>query len=154
LERGEVTIVAAQLVALLAVVLLLSNFTPGQTSQSNPVFSSVYWGAPGLGVSLGSGRVTVVAVNESSITAYFNVAYSTQVSGVTASRFCTAPNSLAGDATVYTNITFSYDSARKADSVVLSPSIQQPGWVCAYTIKVTDGLQQTTTWLGSVELRP
>jgi len=154
LERGEIAIVVGQFVALVAVVLILSSYTPGQSAQSNPVFASVYWGSPGQGVSLASGQVTKVSHNESSITAYFNVAYSTQVAAVSGSRLCSAPNGVAGESTAYTNITFSFDPSRHADSVVLTPTDQRPGWVCTYTVKVTDGLLQTATWLGSVEVGP
>jgi len=151
LERGEIAIVTFQFVALVGVVLLLSTFTPGQTAQSTPTFGSVYWGTPAQGVALANGHVTKVSQNESSITAFFTVAYSTQVSAVSGSRLCVAPNSASGESTTYTNITFSYDSSTKADSVVISPTVQEPGWVCTYSVKVTDGLLQTTTWQGSVE---
>lgn len=141
-----------QFVALIAVVLLLSGFTPGQSAQSNPVISSVYWGPAGEGITLPNGQLTTVKQNESVITAYFAVAYSTQVSAVSGSRLCVAANSTSGDSTIYTSIPFSYDPTRHSDSIVLSPTVQQPGWVCTYTIKVTDGLSQSATWLGSVEL--
>jgi len=154
LERGEIAIVAAQFTALIAVVLLLSSFTPGQSSQSNPVISSVYWGAPGQGVALQSGHLAKVSMNESAITADFTVAFSTQPSAVSGSRLCIGPNSTSGESTTYTYIPFNYGSSKGAYSITLSPTGQQAGWVCTYTIKVTDTLSQTATWLGSVELTP
>ena len=154
MERGEVAIVASQFVALTAVVILLASFSPGQGAQSNPVVSSVFWGTPDLGVSLHAAQLTKVSQNESVLTAYFTVAFSTQPSAVSGSRLCSGPNSTAGESTVYTTISWSYDASKHSDSMVLSPTVQQPGQVCAYTIKVTDGLSQTATWLGSVELNP
>ena len=153
LERGEVGIVALQFGALVSVVILLSSFSPGQSAQSAPVISSVYWGAPSQGVALSSGKVTTVAQNESVVTAYFAVAFSTKVSAVSGSRLCTGPNSTVGESTTYTVINFTYDPSKGTGSIPLSPAGQPTGWVCAYTIKVTDSLSQTTTWLGSVELR-
>jgi hypothetical protein len=154
MERGEISIVAFQFVALVAVVLLLSSFTPGQSAQSNPVISAVYWGNSSLGTSLPGGHLTRVSQNESAVTAYFTVAFSTHLSAVSGSRLCVGPISTSGESTSYTTIPFNYDSSKGAYSVVLSPTGQQSGWVCTYTIKVTDTLSQTATWLGSVELSP
>jgi hypothetical protein len=154
LERGEIAIVATQFIALVVVVILLSSFTPGQSSQSNPVIGSVYWGPSSQGTALPNGQLTKVSQNASVVTAYFTVAFSTQVSAVSGSRLCLGPNSTSGESTIYTNIPFSYDASKRSDSIALSPTVQQPGWVCTYTIKVTDGLSQTTRWLGSVELNP
>jgi len=153
LERGEVGIVVGQFVALVAVVLLLSSFSPGQSAQSTPVFSSVYWGSSGQGVALQPGKLTVVTQNESVVTAYFTVAFSTQVSAVSGSRLCIGPNSSVGESTTYTVIPFTYEKSKGSGTIPLSPTGQQAGWVCTYTIKVTDSLSQTTTWLGSVELK-
>lgn len=143
-------IVAVQFAALVGVVIFLSTFTPGQNAQSTPVIGSVYWGPSSQGIPLHSGQLTKVSQNESLVTADYSVAFSTQVSAVSGSRICVAPNSTSGESTTYTQISFSPASG----SLVLSPAVQQPGWVCTYTIKVTDGLSQTTTWLGSVELNP
>jgi hypothetical protein len=152
LERGEVGIVAAQLAALISVVLLLSSFSPGQSAQSTPVIGSVYWGTSIQGVALQTGHLTKVNQNESVVTAYFTVAFSTQVSAVSGSRLCYGPNSTVGESTIYTIIPFTYDPSKGSGTIPLSPAGQQAGWVCAYTIKVTDDLSQTATWLGSVEL--
>jgi hypothetical protein len=154
LERGETAIVAFQFVALVAVVLLLSSYAPGQSAQSTPVIRSVYWGAPGQGVVLHSGQLAMVSTNESSITAFFSVAFSTRPSAVSGSRLCIGPNSTAGESTTYAYIPLNYDSSKSTYSMTLSPTGQQAGWVCTYTVKVTDGLSQTATWLASVELRP
>jgi hypothetical protein len=154
LERGEIAIVGFQFAALIAVVLLLSSFTPGQSAQSTPVISSVYWGAPGQGVALHNGQLAKVSSNESTITAYFSVAFSTKPSAVSGSRLCLGPNSTVGDSTTYTYIPFNYVPSKSAYSIVLSPTGQQAAWVCTYTVKVTDALSQTATWIGSVELQP
>jgi hypothetical protein len=151
MERGEISIVAVQFVALVAVVLILSSYTPGQSAQSNPVISSVFWGPSNMSIGLHNGQRAVVNQNESVIIAYFTVAFSTQPSAVSGSRLCFAPNSTAGESTTYTFIAFNYDSSKNAYSMTLSPTAQKLGWVCTYTIKVTDALSQTTTWLGSVE---
>jgi hypothetical protein len=152
LERGEVAIIAVQFVALVGVVLLLSSFSPGQSAQSIPMISSVYWGASNQGVALRMGQVTKVSQNESIVTAYFAVAFSTQVSAVSGSRLCLGPNSSLGESTTYVYIPFTYDKSKGLGTIPLSPTGQQAGWVCTYTIKVTDDLSQTATWLGSVEL--
>ncbi len=153
MERGEIAIVSVQFIALVGLVFALSVYTPGQSAQSTPVFSSVYWGQSSQGIGLQSGQVTKVTLNASVITAYFNVAYSTQVSSVSASRLCVNSNSTAGASTIYTNLPFGYDASTRSDYVVVSPVNQPAGWDCTYTIKVTDGLSQTTTWLGSVMLQ-
>jgi hypothetical protein len=152
LERGEVGIVVVQFVALVAVVLLLSSFSPGQSATSVPTFSSVYWGTSSQGVALAVNKLTVVSQNESVVTAYFTVAFSTQVSAVSGSSICFAPGSNTGISTTFTRIQFTYISAKGTGTIPLSPIGQQAGWVCTYTIKVTDSLSQTTSWLGSVEL--
>jgi len=153
LEPGEVGIVVVQFVALVAVVLLLSSFSSGQSAQSTPVIGSVYWGTSSQGVALSAAKLTMVNQNESVVTGYFTVAASTKVSAVSGSRLCSGSNSSVGESTTYTVIPFTYDEAKGTGSVPLSPAGQQAGWVCTYTIKVTDSLSQTTTWLGSVELR-
>lgn len=153
LERGESGIVAVQFGALITVVLVLSSFSPGQSAQSTPAIGSVYWGTSTQGVALASGKVTTVTQNESVVTAYFTVAFSTKVSAVSGSRLCIGPNSTVGESTTYTVINFAYDSSKGTGSIPLSPTGQHAGWVCAYTIKVTDSISQTTTWLGSVELK-
>ncbi len=154
MERGEIAIVAAQFAALIAVVLLLSSFTPGQSAQSSPVIGPVYWGTPSQGVALHSGHLAKVSANESAITADFTVAFSTQPSAVSGSRLCFGPGSTSGESTTYTYIPFNYTASSGSYSAVLSPAGQHAGWVCTYTVKVTDTLSQTTTWLASVELNP
>lgn len=152
LERGEVAIVAVQFVALAAVVLLISSFTPGQTAQSSPVFRSAYWGNSTQGIPLKSGQLTKVTQNASVVTVHFQVAFSTRVSDVSGARLCVAPNSTAGISTTYNNIPYAFDSSKGSGTVSLLPAGQQVGWVCTYTVKVTDNLSQTVTWMGSVEL--
>jgi len=152
LERGEMAIVVIQFAALVGVVLVLSTFTAGGSATSTPSFNSVYWGAPNSGVALHNGQLTKVSQNESEVTAYFTVAFSTKVSAITATRLCVGSNASAGESTTYTNIPWGYDSQRNSNFMTISPTGQPAGWQCTYTIKVTDGLLQTTTWLGSVEL--
>lgn len=152
MERGEVAIVAIQFVALVTVVLILSSFSPGQSATSTPAINSVYWGTSSQGVALKEGALTMVAQNESVVTAYFTVAFSTAVSAVSGSRLCFGPNSSLGESTTYTVIPFTYVKAKGSGTIPLSPTGQQADWVCTYTIKVTDSLSQTVTWLGSVEL--
>ncbi len=152
LERGEAAVVVVQFVALVTVVLLLSSFSPGQSAQSTPSISSVYWGNSSQGIALRSGELNKVSQNESVVTAYFAVAFSTKVSALSASRLCFGPNSTLGESTSYTIIQFTYDASKGSGAIPLSPAGQEAGWVCTYTIKVTDSLSQTATWLGSVEL--
>lgn len=154
MERGEAAIVAAQLVALIVVVLVLSGFTPGQSAQSTPVVQSVYWGTQGHGDALRKNAVTRVSENESVVTAYFSVAFSTQVSSVSGSRLCTTPGSTQAEATDFSPLPFTFDSNKGTGSIPLSPATQQAGAVCTYTIKVTDSLSQTVTWIGSVQFNP
>jgi hypothetical protein len=153
LERGEIGIVVIQFVALISVVLILSSYNQGNSSQSTPVFNSVYWGAPGQNIALHNGGLTMVSQNESSITGYFSVAFSTHVSAITATRLCVYSNSSAGESTTYTNIPWGFDSQKNSNYVTITPTGQPVGWECTYTIKVTDGLSQTTTWLGTVEVK-
>jgi hypothetical protein len=148
LERGEIGILVIQFLALIAVVLLVSTFSPGQSAVSSPTINTVYWGTSSQGTALHEGKLAKVTQNESVITAYFKVAYSTQVSAVAGSRICVGLNSTAGVSTTYTTIPFSLVTG----SLTLNSTVQQLGWTCTYTIKVTDSLSQTTTWLGSVEL--
>jgi hypothetical protein len=152
LERGEVAIVTAQFVALIVVVLFLSSFSPGQSAQSTPAFGSVYWGTSQQGTPLSEAHTTVVKQNASALTAYFTVAFSTQISAVAGSRLCLA-NATSGVLTTYTTIPFTLTS-RGTGSIPLSPVGQPTGWVCTYTIKITDSLSQTVTWLGSVQVKP
>lgn len=152
LERGETAIVALQFTALVGVVLFLSSVSPGQSAQSTPLISKVYYGNSSQGVLLHEGKLVKVTQNETTLTAYFNVAFSTQVSAVSGSRLCLGPNSTQGDSTTYTYIQFTYSSSKGQGTIPLTPAGQAAGWVCTYTIKVTDSLSQTATWLGSVEL--
>lgn len=152
LERGEAGIVAIQFAALIIVVVVLSSYSPGQSAQSTPVFGSVYWGTSSQGVALHEGALNVVKENESVVTAYFTVAFSTQISAVSGSRLCTS-NSTTGVSTIYSTIQFTFDSSKGSGTIPLTPAGQPDGWVCTYTIKVTDSLSQTVTWLGSVELK-
>jgi hypothetical protein len=134
------------------VVLLISSFATGQTAQSTPVVNSAYWGTSNQGVPLRSGQVTKVSQNESVLTVYFAVAFSTKVSAISGSRLCVSPNSTSGVSTSYDTIPYVFDRSKGSGTVTLSPTGQQAGWVCTYTIKITDNLSQTATWLGSVEL--
>jgi len=154
LEKAEGAIITGQFAALVGIVLLLANYTPGQSSLSYPVISSVYWGSPGHGDPLTKGQVVKVTDNQSMITAGFTVAFSTKVSAVSASRLCVDPASGTGVSTTYNVIQFGYDSSKGVHTVTVSPAVQQPGWDCSYTITVTDGLSQTATWLGTVEFNP
>ncbi|MDG6967189.1 MAG: hypothetical protein JRN23_02045 [Nitrososphaerota archaeon] len=154
LEAGEGGLVVVQFAALVIVVLFLSSVSPDQSAQSTPVITKVYWGTSSQGVPLHEGGLVKVTQNETTVTAYFNVAFSTQVSGVSGSRLCVGPNSTQGESTTYTYIQFTYISSKGTGTIPLSPAGQQVGWVCTYTIKVTDSLSQTATWLGSVELAP
>jgi len=154
MERGEIVIVSIQFVALLAVVILLTSFSPTNSAQSYPVISSVYWGSSSQNIPLQNGALTKVTQNQSEITGYFHVAYSTQVSAIAATRLCFGSNSSSGESTTYTNIPWGFDSQKNSNYLTLSPTGQPSGWRCTYTIKVTDGLSQTTTWLGTVEVMP
>lgn len=151
LEKGEAAIVAVQFVALIAVVLLISQFSPGQSVESAPMVNSVYWGSSDGGVALHVDQLTKVSQNASVVTAYFTLAYSTSISSVSGSRLCTTSTS-SGVATTYTTIPFTFVASKGTGTVPLSPAGQSVGWVCTYTIKVTDSLSQTVTWVGSVEL--
>jgi hypothetical protein len=152
LEKGEITIVVFQFVALIVVVLVLSNYSQGNSTQSTPIFNTVYWGTPSQNIGLREGGTTMVTQNETMITAYFNVAFSTHVSSITATRLCIGSNATAGESTTYTNIPWGYDAQKKSNYLTITPTVQPAGWKCTYTIKVTDGLSQTTAWLGTVVL--
>jgi hypothetical protein len=158
LERGEIAVLAVQFGVLIFVVLLLSQFASGTNSQSTPEINTVYWGSipPAGTVTLGQ-STNNEATNASSIAVFYTLAYSTHVVSVAASRLCLAPNS-TGEDLVYTHLPINYDSAKKVyyftfGSTGGQTTGQQLGWSCEYTISVTDSLQQTTTWVGTVNLK-
>jgi hypothetical protein len=155
LEKGEIGIVAGQFIALALVILILGNyFGPGATNGSNmPEIGKVYWGTPSAGVTLGSHTVTQVTTNASSISMYFSLATGTTIGSASASRLCVNPSANnTGEVQVYTRIPINYDTQKKQNYVEFGSTGQAQGIGCTYTITVTDSLQQTVTWVGTVRL--
>jgi hypothetical protein len=153
MEKGEAAVLAVQFGALAVVVLLLTVAGPGQNVQSTPSFIQVYWGDPSSGAVLTSGQTNVVTQNSSSISALFNLAYSTKVSALSASRLCIDPTTKAGVSNTYTNLQIQFDVSRNAYAVTVSPTGQHGGWQCSYTITLTDSISQTAVWVGTVQIR-
>jgi hypothetical protein len=161
LEKGEIGVLTVQFAALIFVVLLLSVFAQGSNNQSTPEITSVYWGPlPTTGhttPTLGTGTNNEVT-NATSITVFYSLAFSTHVTSVSASRLCQSTNSSGLDQ-VYTDLPINYDTSKAAyyftfGSTGGQTTTQRAGWSCQYTITVTDSLEQTTTWLGTVVVKP
>jgi hypothetical protein len=153
LEKGEVVIVGGQFLALAVLILLLGNYAGvGLGSQTTKV-GTVYWGAPPAGTALTKDALNKETANASALYVYFSLTSSATVSSVSASRLCldTAANNTGGSLT-YTQISINYDSQKRLNYVTFGPVGQPLGVGCDYTVSITDSLQQTVTWTGSVEL--
>jgi hypothetical protein len=159
LEKGEVAILSIQFGALILAVLFLSGFASSSSGAlSTPQITSVYWGAPppGNGTSIGHGT-NDEATNATSMSFFYNLAESTHLVSVSASRFCINPqaNATAGGAEdTFTHIPWYYSSDKKSYYFTFSPTGQPTGWTCEYSIAITDSLAQTTTWVGTVVVKP
>jgi hypothetical protein len=157
LEKGEVMILAVQFAALILVVLFLSGFATTPNAESTPKFGTVYWGnQPGGGVSLGVGSTTVVTTNATTISVFYNLAYSTNIGSFSAERLCVNPAANdTGGSMIYTKINIGFDKNLKTPQnyFYFDTTGQRVGYVCTYTIGLTDSLQQTVTWVGMVELK-
>lgn len=152
MEKGEITVLAIQFGVLIVVVLLLSNLA-GPDTQSTPQITTVYWGSPppASGTVIIKPGINDELTNASTITVYFSLAYSTHPVSISASRLCLVTNGTAGEQ-VYTRLPISYDSAKKSYYFTFGPTGQPFGWSCEYTLTLTDSLQQTTTWVGTVNV--
>ena len=149
LERGEIAIVVVQFVALVAVVLLLSSFTPGQSAQSSPV---VWFGVSGSRElrNLAARRSTCEGDRERErhhrglhggvldeglrgvrLPPSASARTRPQGSRPRTPRSRSAPRQVAGALP---------DRRNRSDGYAPTPS------------RCTDSLSQTTTWLASVEL--
>jgi len=153
LERGEIGIVAGQFIALALVILILGNYVGAGPISGTTETGKVYWGAPSAGVTLGSRSVTQVTTNASSISMYFSLASGTTIGSASASRLCVNPSANnTGEVQVYTRIPINYDTQKMQNYLQFGSTGQALGIGCTYTITVTDSLQQTVTWVGSVKL--
>ncbi|MDA4114835.1 MAG: hypothetical protein OK474_12395 [Thaumarchaeota archaeon] len=154
LEKGEIAIVAGQFIALALVILILGNYFGTNTNQTlTPETGKVYWGAPSAGVTLEIHRLTQVNTNASSISMYFSLAQGTTIGSASASRLCVNPSTNnTGEVQGYTRILINYDGQKKQNYLQFGPTGQALGIGCTYTISVTDSLQQTVTWVGTVRL--
>jgi len=161
MEKGEIGVLSIQFGALIIVVFLLTVLAHGTNTQSTPEITTVYWGPlPAQGATtptLGQGTNTE-ATNATSMTVFYSLAYTTHVTSVSASRLCLASNS-TGEDLVYTNLPINYDSAKGQyyftfGSTGGQTTTQLAGWSCTYTVTVTDSLEQTTVWVGTVIVKP
>ena len=154
MEKGEVVILTGQFLALAVLVLLLGNYisTLGggpTTTQAGPA----YWGGITSGVALKSGAVNSETTNASVISVYFEVAQSTRIASLSASRLClTSGANATGEERAYTTIPISYDPQKGQDYVSFGPTGQPLGVRCDYTFTITDTLQSVATWTGTVEV--
>jgi hypothetical protein len=152
LEKGEIGIVAGQFIALALVIIILGNYV-GPTQNATTTAGKVYWGTPSAGVILVSNKVTTVTSNSSSISMYFSLASGTTIGSASASRLCVNPRANnTGGVQGYTRISINYDAGKKQNYIQFGPTGQALGIGCTYTITVTDSLQQTVTWVGTVSL--
>jgi len=158
LEKGEVTILTIQFGALILAVLLLSNFAYGTNASSTPSVTAVYWGAPAPanGTAIGHGTNTETK-NASTISFFYSLAYGTHLVAATASRFCTNPQtnaSVGGGDDLFPHLDQYFSSAKGAYYFSFGPTGQPTGWNCIYTITITDSLQQSSGWVGTVVVKP
>jgi hypothetical protein len=152
LEKGEIGIVAGQFIALALVILILGNYV-GPTQNTTTTAGKVYWGAPSAGVTLDSNKVNQVTTDSNNISMYFSLESGTTIGSVSASRLCVNPSANnTGGVQVYITIPINYDTQKKQNYVEFGPTDQTLGIGCTYTITVTDSLQQTVTWVGTVRL--
>ncbi len=152
MEKGEVAILALQFGALLVVVLVVGNVLPGGSVEAPPAVGSVYWGNPGSNVAIPTSGTLKVTTNQSSIYVYFHLGGGAKVASTSASRFCTDPSGKAGQSTTYTIIPFLYDAAKGENYLVITPTTQRSGFSCIYAVQITDTLQQTVKWTGTVQM--
>jgi hypothetical protein len=152
LEKGEVAILGIQFGALLIVVLVVGNLFPGFTTPTATALSGVYWGDPAGNELVSNAGNLKTTANQSTIFVYFHIGEGTAVASASASRFCTDKNGTTGESTTYVRIQFAYDSVRKANYLVITPTYQKSGWSCVYSVQITDTLQQTVRWTAIVEL--
>jgi hypothetical protein len=151
-EKGEIGIVAGQFIALALVIIILGNYV-GPPQNATTTVGKVYWGQPPAQVTLGSDKVTTVTSNANNISLYFSLATGTTIHSASASRLCVNPGANnTGEVQDYTLIPINYDAKDKLNYVEFGPTAQTPGIGCTYTITVTDSLQQTITWVGTVRL--
>jgi len=141
LERGELAIVAGQFAALALVVILLGNYAGvGGLNGVSTGVASVYWGPASANAPLQKNLLNLEPVNASIISVYYTLAQGTQVESVAASRLCVLANG-TGLEHIYSNLTLSTDTAKKATYFTFGPTTQSSGWTCGYTITLTDSLQ-------------
>jgi hypothetical protein len=156
LERAEAAIVGGQIIALVVVVGLLGNYAGvsgiGVNGFSIPQISSVYWGPPSSGVTLAKAVGNTESTNATTISVRYSLAQGTKVAIVSASRLCELPNG-TGFEHIYTNLTTSIDNAAKAVYFTFGSTTQPLGWSCDYTVTLTDSLQQSVTWVATVEVK-
>jgi hypothetical protein len=152
LEKGEVVILGIQFGALLIVVLVVGNLFPGFTTPTSTALSGVYWGDPAGNVQVSNAGNLKTSTNQSKIFVYFHLGGGTAMASASASRFCTDRTGSTGESTTYVMIQFAYDSARKANYLVITPTFQKSGWSCLYNVQITDTLQQSVKWTAVVEL--
>ncbi len=152
MEKGEVAILALQFCALLVVVLVVGNILPGGSVEAPPTVSSVYWGSPGSSAAIPTAGTLKVTTNQSSIYVYFHLGGGATVASTLASRFCTDPSGKTGQSTTYVTIPFLYDAAKGENYLVITPATQRSGFSCVYAVQITDTLQQTVKWTGTVKM--
>lgn len=149
MEKGEVAILAGQFAALAVTVLLLSNFV-GASAISTPSIVSVDWGGPSSHYGLTKNSLNQEKVNESTISVFYTLAPTTVPSSASASRLCLGENG-TGEVFTYAKVLFLTDNSTGKSYLSFGPVGQPFGETCTYTILLTDSLEQTVTWVGSVQ---
>jgi hypothetical protein len=152
LERGEMGVLAVQFGALVIVLLVLSNFASGVSVISTPTITTVYWGSPSGNIQLAKGATNIESANANTMSVFYSLAVSTTPASVTAGRLCLDANDTGG-VYVYTDITFNYSVNENSHYISFGPTDQTVGQSCTYTVVLTDSLQQTYTWVSTVQLK-
>jgi hypothetical protein len=154
LEKGEIAILAIQFGALLVVVLVVGNILPVGSVQTTPTVTGVYWGDPASSQPVQNGGTLKTHANQSIIYVYFQLNGGGEIASTSASRFCINQTKGEGESTTYVRIQFGYDTGRKANYLLITPTTQRIGLSCVYNVQITDRLLQTVKWTATIIIVP
>ena len=154
MEKGEIAILTIQFGALLIVVLAVGNILPVGSVQTTPTVSGVYWGDPANNTPIPSGGTLKTKTNQSIIYFYFQLNGGGEIASTSASRFCINQTVREGESTTYVKIQFGYDTGRKANYLLITPTTQRLGLSCVYNVQITDRLLQTVKWTATIIIVP
>jgi len=154
LEKGEVIVIAANVVMLVALVYLLN--LGGQNASgttSGPInLQSANWGPPNMTQTIPFAQTLVTSVNESQIYVGFAPPQGTYVASATASRVCQYQNGSQGQVRTYDSLSLQVGSSGQ-EFLVISPAAQAVGLQCTYSATISLSDRTEFTWTGSVVLQ-